>query len=323
MMTNRNWHFSISSGMVFGLILATAISSGAAPPAQTARAAQSKSSSPDQKAPSQKTFTSAKEAADALYHAAQNNDENALLLILGPGARDLVVWSSDPAERKADAEAFAKKYEQMNRLVKEPDDETTLYVGAENWPLPIPIVEAHGQWYFDTGLGRQEILYRRIGENESRAIDALHSLSVAENQYYADESSNAEYAPQLNAEQGKRDGLYWPAAKSDDASPVGPYLAQAAYTRSDRRPFYGYFFKILTGQGTNAKGGARNYMVDGKMTGGFAFVAFPAAYRSSGVKTFIVDKDGFVYEKDLGPNTTKIAAAMTTFNPDSSWMLAQ
>jgi DUF2950 family protein len=320
---HRNLRFATRGSMVCVLALAALVVSGAAAPAQTANQGAGKASTLDQKAPGRKTFASPREAAEALYRAAHDNDENAILMILGPGARDLVIWSDDPAERKGDVDVFVRKYDQMHRLVKEPDNETTLYVGSENWPLPIPIVGSDGHWYFDAALGRQEILYRRIGENEKRAIDALYSLCMAENEYYSDHTSDPEYAARLDAEKGKRDGLYWPATNREDASPIGSYLANAAYTHSDRQPFYGYFFNVLTAQGVNARGGARNYIAGDKMTGGFAFIAFPAAYRLSGVRTFIVNRDGVVYEKDLGPNTAKIAAAITTFNPDPTWTRAQ
>jgi hypothetical protein len=272
-----------------------------------------------------KTFPSAQEAADALYSAAKDHDESSMLAILGPDSRDIVAWTDNSAERNAQDDQFAKKYEQMHRLVKEPDDETTLYVGAENWPLPIPIVERDGSWYFDCSLGRREILYRRIGENEMNTIDTLRGAFDAENQYYANSAeagTNAveEYAQHFTCSQGQHDGLFSPASASDDDSnAIGPYLAQASYDRSDREPFHGYFFHILTAQGSHAHGGARNYIVNGKMTGGFAIIAFPAAYRSSGVKTFIVGQDGRIFEKDLGPRTTQLAAAMKSYDPDGTW----
>ncbi len=245
-----------------------------------------------------------------------------MLLILGSDAKDVVVWTDDPADRNADVELFAEKYGQMHRLVKEPDNETTLYVGAENWPLPIPLVEKDGAWYFDANLGRREILYRRIGENELETVDILHAMVDAENEYYSqtgDSSGDHEYAHRFNSDPGQRDGLYWPGSKEPDESPIGPYLAQASFNRPDRKPLHGYYFRILTEQGPMAPGGARKYIVDGKMTGGFAFVAFPASYRSSGVMTFIVDQDGVVYEKDLGSVTGQLAKAMTVFNPDLTW----
>jgi len=281
-------------------------------------------SSPTQAGPAakQKAFSSPQEAAAALYEAARNHDEDGMLVILGPDAKDVVVWTEDPAERKADVDLFVEKYGQMHRLVKEPDNETTLYVGAENWPLPIPLVQQNGVWYFDSNLGKREILYRRIGENELETVDILRGMVDAENEYYSqtDDSSGAhEYARRFNSEPGQRDGLYWPESKGPDDSPIGPYLAQASFNRSDRKPLHGYYFRVLTEQGPKAPGGARKYLVDGKMTGGFAFVAFPAYYRSSAVMTFIVSQDGVVYEKDLGPMTAQAAKAMTSFNPDSTW----
>lgn len=270
----------------------------------------------------QKAFHSPQEAAEALYAAARNHDEDGMLVILGPDAKDVVVWTDNPEDRKADTDLFVEKYGQMHRLVKEPDDETTLYVGAENWPLPIPLVRKNGAWYFDSGLGRREILYRRIGENELETVDNLRAMVDAENEYYSQMSDSGgvqEYARRFTSTEGQRDGLYWSGSKGPDEPPIGPYLAQASYDRSDRKPLLGYYYRILTEQGPKAPGGARKYIVDGKMTGGFAFLAFPAEYRVSGVMTFIVDQDGIVYEKDLGPMTAQLAQKMTACNPDSTW----
>jgi Protein of unknown function (DUF2950) len=268
--------------------------------------------------PARKTFSSAQDAATALYQAARNNDEKSILLILGPNAREIVMWTDNADDRKADVDAFVKKYDEMHRLVNEPDNETTLYVGAENWPLPIPLLQQNGLWYFDADLGRQEILYRRIGENEMNTIDVLRALSVAESQYYDSAGSGSEYSSRFASQEGKHDGLYWPDS-SEDESPIGPYLAQADYSQTGRKPLHGYYYRMLMEQGPMGPGGAHKYMADGKMTGGFAFVAFPAEYRSSGVKTFIVCQNGKVFEKDLGRNTTGIASTMTAFNPDQTW----
>jgi hypothetical protein len=230
-----------------------------------------------------KTFPSAEAAADALYTAAKKHDESNMLAILGPDAGDIVIWTENPADRAAEDDQFARKYEQMRRPLKEPDDETKLYVGAENWPLRIPIVERDGSWYFDCSLGRREISYRRIGENEMNTIDALRGAFDAENQYYANlaevgANTVEEYAQHLTCSQGQHCGPFSSVSGSDDDSnAIGPYLAQASYDRSDREPFHGYFFRVLTAQGPHAHGGARKYIVDGKMTGGFAIVAFPAA----------------------------------------------
>jgi hypothetical protein len=270
------------------------------------------------------TFSTPKEAAEALYNAARNHDENAMIAILGPDARDIIIWTDSADDRNAQDDQFAKKYQQMHRLVKEPDNETTLYVGAENWPLPIPIVGRDGTFYFDCVLGRREIMYRRIGQNEMSTMDTLRAIVDAENQYHsnsAEAGSNAEqYAQHLTCSQGQHDGLFSPdSATDEDSNAIGPALARASYDRSDREPFHGYLFRILTAQGPHAHGGARSYIVNGKMTGGFAVIAFPAAYRSSGVKTFVVSQDGWIFEKDLGPSTAQLAAAIKSYDPDSTW----
>lgn len=265
----------------------------------------------------QRSFSSPQQAAEALCAAARNHDTQAMLAILGPDARDLVMWTDDADERHAQDDQFTKKYDQMHRFVKEPDNETTLYVGAENWPLPFPLVERNGAWYFDSNLGRREIMYRRIGENEMMAINALNGIVSAENEFDGD---SGEYAQHLNCSGAQHDGLFSAANASDEATnAIGPYLAEASYERSDRMPFHGYFFRILTAQGPHAHGGAHNYVVDGKMTGGFAVVAFPAVYRSSGVKTFVVNEHGRIWEKDLGANTTQLAAGLKSYDPDSTW----
>jgi Protein of unknown function (DUF2950) len=267
--------------------------------------------------PQGKTFSSPEQAAQALYDAARNHDEKAMLAILGPSAHDIVIWTDNEAERYAQDDVFAKKYDQMHRFVKEPDNETTLYVGAENWPLPFPLIGRNGLWFFDSDLGRREIMFRRIGENEMDAIDALLGIIAAENQFNAE---TGEYAQHLNCSQGQHDGLFSPENGNDvDKNPLGPYVAEASYSRSDRMPFHGYYFLTLTAQGPHAHGGARGYIVDGKMTGGFAVVAFPAIYRSSGVKTFIVNQHGMIHEKDLGPKTAEIASSMKAYDPDATW----
>jgi Protein of unknown function (DUF2950) len=316
-----------SVSMMLATVLAMVLAATVALGAQTAGSSPPASSSSSKPAalaaarPAGKAFSSPDQAASALYDAARKGDENQIVAILGPGSRDIVFWTDSAADRKTQMDQFAKEYEQMHRLVREPDDETTLYVGAENWPLPVPLVEENGAWYFDTALGRREILYRRIGEDEARTIDMLHGIVDAEEEYH-DQSPPpagvAQYA-RLNSDSGQHDGLYWPGGENGQTSPLGPYVAQASYRRSDHQPYHGYYLRMLTGQGRDAQGGARQYVVDGKITGGFAFVAFPAEYRVSGVKTFIVNQDGTIFQKDLGPSTAKIAESMTTFDPDASW----
>jgi hypothetical protein len=219
----------------------------------------------------------------------------------------------------------------MHRLVIEPDGTTTLYIGAENWPTPIPLVHKGSNWYFDTAAGKQEILYRRVGKNELAVIQTCGGLADAEKEYYAqthDGQTAQEYAQKFFSDPGKQNGLYWETASGETNSPIGPLVAVAAiegYPQPPDRnlePFQGYYFRILKAQGAKAPGGAHSYIADGKMTRGFAFVAYPAEYRSSGVMTFIVAQDGIVYEKDLGPKTAAIAKAMTKYDPDSTWRKA-
>ncbi len=273
----------------------------------------------------QKTFGSAAEACHALVAAVESDDQSALLSILGPDAKDLIS-SGDPAQDKSHREDFVKKYKEMHRLVNEPDGTTTLYIGAENWPTPIPLLHKGNAWYFDTPAGKKEILYRRIGKNELAVIQVCQELVDAQKEYYSqprDGESQQQYASKLSSDPGKHNGLYWETSAGQPESPIGPLVAAAADPgNSDQKPqpFVGYYFRILTGQKT-AKG-SRNYIVDGKMTGGFAFLAYPAAYRSSGVMTFMVDQDGVVYEKDLGPRTAVIAKTLTRYGRDASWRQA-
>lgn len=270
----------------------------------------------------QSTFRSAVDASKALVAAARDNDVPTLLKILGPGAKN-IVSSGDEAEDAENRANFVRRYDQMHRLVKEPDGTTTLYVGAENWPMPIPLVERGSAWHFDTAAGEKEILYRRVGRNEMSTIRVCEQLVAAQKEYYAAHAD--EYAQEIVSENGKQNGLYWKTANGSPESPIGPLVAGAApgYTEENETPYLGYYYHILAGQGASAKGGAKNYIVDGKMTGGFAFVAYPAEYRSSGVMTFIVDQDGVLYQKDLGRNTSALAKAMKEYDPGAGWQKVQ
>lgn len=276
----------------------------------------------------QKTFDTAAEASHALVNAVQSDDEPALLSILGPDAKELIS-SGDPAEDKSNREEFVQKYKQMHRLVNEPDGTTTLYIGAENWPTPIPLVHKGDAWYFDTPAGKKEILYRRIGKNELAVIQVCREMVDAEKEYFSkphDGESLQQYAEKLSSDPGKHNGLYWETSGGQPESPIGPLIAAAAADGNPGNPaqkpapFMGYYFRILTAQKT-AKG-SHSYIVDGKMTAGFALVAFPAEYRSSGVKTFMVDQDGIVYEKDLGARTATVAKTLTRYEHDASWRRA-
>jgi hypothetical protein len=272
--------------------------------------------------PSQKTYASPEQASQALIAAVDKNNEEAMLEVLGQDGKQ-IVSSGDPAEDLENRSNFCQKFRTMHRLVMEPDGTTTLYIGAENWPTPIPIVKKGDQWYFDTAAGKQEILYRRIGKNELSAIHVSRELVAAQKEYFAKYGN--QYAQKFVSDQGKQNGLYWAASDKDSESPIGPLVANAggdgvvAGNGSSHEPFRGYYFRILVAQGKSADGGAMNYVADGKMTKGFAFVAYPAGYRDSGVMTFIVGQDGVVYEKDLGKATATLAKALKAYDPDSTW----
>jgi hypothetical protein len=279
----------------------------------------------------EKTFASPGEATLALYTAVKANDSAAVGAILGSNSNDILHTGDDVADKNM-ADNFIRRYEQMHRVVIEPDQTATLYIGAENWPLPVSIVKnSSGAWYFDTESGKKEILQRRVGTNENDAIEILHGMVDAQRDY-ASEPRNGEkakhYALKFISDDGKQNGLYWKTNDNEAASPIGPLLISATNEgynpqQGKESPFHGYYYRILTKQGSAAKGGARDYVVDGTLTRGFAFVAYPAEYRNSGVMTFIVDQDGVVYQKDLGPQTSDLAAAMKEYNPDATWESAE
>jgi hypothetical protein len=279
--------------------------------------------------PGQQTFASVEDAARAFFQASQSEIDQNVLNILGPAGQD-IVSSGDNVEDLDARISFVVKYQQMHRFVTEPNGNVTLIVGAENWPFPIPLVKKNGVWYFDTQAGKNEILFRRIGKNEMAAIQACGDLVDAQKTYFARAPHGYanEYAQKLVSDKERHNGLYWDEAIDDYASPINPLIA-SAYGKGpnddsgDRYPFNGYFFRILTTQGPHAPGGTKNFVVNGKMIAGFAFVAYPAEYRSSGVKSFIVNQSGTIYEKDLGADTTKLAEAMTAYDPDSTWRKAQ
>lgn len=278
----------------------------------------------------QKTFGNCEQATAALFAALQKDDRSALLEILGPAASD-IISSGDEDEDRNNREQFVEKYKEMHRLVREPDGTTTLYIGAENWPTPIPLVRKGNQWYFDAIASRREILFRRIGKNEMNTIAVCRELVDAQREYHDqthDGDPVKQYAPRFRSKDGKHDGLYWKISPGEPTSPVGPMLTLASgedYAKETTRPqpFHGYYYRILTGQGRRAHGGAKSFLVGSKMTGGFAFVAYPAEYCSSGVMTFIVNQDGIVYQKDLGTRTMNLAKSMTRYAPDATWKKAE
>jgi hypothetical protein len=273
--------------------------------------------------PGQKTFASAEEASNALATAVENNDEKATLALLGPDAKQIVSSGDETEDAQSRAE-FVQAYRQMHRLAREPDGTTTLYIGSKNWPTPIPLVHKGHAWYFDTDAGKMEILFRRIGRNEISAIRICRELVAAQQDFRRTQPQG--FAERILSEPGAHNGLYWPAAAGDAQSPIGPLVASAVtegYADNGREivktPYRGYYFHVMKGQGAHAPGGAKSYIINGKMTEGFAFVAYPAQYRSSGVMTFIVGADGTVFQKDLGKDTALLAKALKQYDPDQRW----
>lgn len=274
----------------------------------------------------QQTFSSPEEGVQALIDAAKNNDTASLLQILGPEAQAFIN-TGDPVSDRASRARFVESYEEAHTLLQSGDTQVILQVGKDTWPFPIPLVKDNPSWRFDSKVGKEEILNRRIGRNELDVIQVCLAYVDAQREYYMRNPQRVallQYATKFMSTKGKRDGLYWETTAAEPPSPLGPLLVRA---RSEGynpiagkpTPYHGYYYKMLTGQGPKAPGGAYDYVVRGKMIGGFALVAYPAQYGSSGIMTFIVNHDGVVYEKDLGPNTPALARAMTKFNPDETW----
>jgi hypothetical protein len=274
----------------------------------------------------QKTFSSPEEGIKALIDATKKNDMKEILQILGPEAKPFLE-TGDPVSDRETRERFVKSYEESNKLVKSGDTKAVLEVGKDAWPLPIPLVKENAGWRFDTQEGKEEIVNRRIGRNELDVIQVCLAVVDAEREYYQrdpDGDKLLQYAQKFISTKGKRDGLYWETKPNEQPSPLGPLVARArgeGYKGADGKPipYHGYYYKILTGQGKDAPGGAYDYLVRGKMMGGFGMVAYPAQYGSSGIMTFIVNHDGVVYQKDLGAKTASVAQSMTKFNPDKTW----
>lgn len=276
----------------------------------------------------QKTFASPDEAVKAMLEALKVDDVKVLSNILGPGSEDLIS-SGDPVEDKAERERFINLYQQKNRLEEPSPTKAFLYIGNEDWPFPIPIVKKDGMWLFDTNEGREELVARRIGRNELSVIQVCLAYVDAQKEYAIkdrDGEGVLAYAQKFLSDPGKKNGLFWKAKQGDEQSPLGPLVGAAqekGYTGKQSEdkpvPYHGYYYRILKAQGKNAKGGAYDYVVKGKMIGGFAMVAYPAQYGSSGIMTFIVNHAGEVYQKDLGGNTENTALKMKLFNPDSTW----
>ena len=281
--------------------------------------------------PSIRVFASPDEASNALLAAAKSGDQNALLAIFGPDSKE-VIYSGDAVQDKNTATAFAAGYGVMHRWRNMPDGTQMLMVGADNFPFPIPLKKnADGQWFFDTAAGKDEVLNRRIGRNELAIIEASGAVADAQAEYFSqlhDGEKTKQYASKFISDPGRQNGLYWKPADGQPASPLGPLAAFATAEGYSAKPeghtaFHGYYFRMLKGQTDKAPGGAKDYMVNGKMTGGFAFVAYPAEYGNSGVMTFIINQDGVLLQKDLGKTKTETATAMNAFDPDPSWTIVE
>jgi hypothetical protein len=278
------------------------------------------------------TFATPEQAVSALIKATSTADSSALRAIFGEAAEDL--QNPDRVQATNDLNTFTAAFNATNRLVRESDAKYVLEVGTNDWPFPVPLVKMDGRWFFDTEAGEDEILSRRIGKNELATLDAVRAYVEAQREYASrdrDGDGVLEYAQRLASTPGTKDGLYWPEDLDGEISPLGPLVADAQTENYNlnargqaetREPFHGYFFKILSRQGKNAPGGKYNYIINGNMIGGFALVAWPAEYGESGIMTFIVNQQGRVYQRDLGPKTAKLASSMREYNPDASWSLS-
>jgi Protein of unknown function (DUF2950) len=274
-------------------------------------------------------FPSPEAALKALVTAAEHRDTNALHAVFGPEARELV--SPDVVQATKESRLFVRRLTEKVELVHASDTKVTLQIGADGWPFPIPLVAQNGQWFFDTQAGREEILNRRIGRNELGALAVCHAYVEAQREYAGQDWTGnevLEYAQHLRSTPGTHDGLYWPMRPGDELSPLGPLIARAraqGYRHATKimterpAPYHGYYFKILTRQGRHAPGGKYKYIINGHMIAGFALVAWPAQWNNSGIMTFIVNQQGAVYQKNLGPKTGEMAVRMTTYDPDATW----
>lgn len=281
--------------------------------------------------PSIKTFAAPDDAANALLDAAKSGDQARLLAIFGPDSNDLIS-SGDPVQDKNTVAAFVTAYGVMHRWRRMPDGGQILLIGYDNFPFAIPLRKnGSGQWYFDTAAGKEEVLNRRVGRDELAVIDVCNAAANAQAEYFSqlhDGATTKQYAQKFISDPGKQNGLYWESPQGQPQSPLGPLAAFATnegynLKPGEHAPFHGYYFHMLKGQTAKAPGGAKEYVVNGKMTGGFGFVAYPAAYGNSGVMTFMINQDGVLLQKDLGKDTTQTATAMSDFDPDGWTVVGQ
>jgi hypothetical protein len=323
---------ALIAALTAGLLIAPALPAAeTAPPPQAVAAPEAPpEEAPDQERPEALRFESPDAAAMALIDAAATEGGEALYAVLGPDLEELL--SGDPVSDAADRRWFVENAQKAADIEDEETDSAILVIGPDDWPFPIPLAKDESGWYFDTEAGIEEVLDRRVGRNELYTIASMRAFVDAEREYAAadpDGDGTHAYADRILSTTDKKDGLYWPTKEGDPESPLGPLVAEAVATgysadRSDEgpRPFHGYFYKVLTAQGDRAPGGARSYLKDGRLTEGFALVAWPASYGSSGIMTFQVNQKGMVYEKDLGEETAMAAAAIDAYNPGEGWQAA-
>jgi hypothetical protein len=279
-----------------------------------------------------KTFATPEDAVTALVQATSAHSGGELRAIFGPAAAD--IQNPDRVQATNEFAAFSAALDAAHRLVHESDSKCVLEVGTNDWPFPVPIVKKEGRWFFDTEAGKDEILSRRIGKNELSTLEAVRAYVEAQREYASRDRNGdevLEFAQRIASTPGNKDGLYWPPELDGEISPLGPlvadaqeegYKVEAKAKGTPRTPFHGYYYKILTAQGKNAPGGKYSYIINGHMIGGFALVAWPAEYGESGIMTFIVNQQGRVYQRDLGPKTGKLAEAMKVYDPDPSWSVS-
>jgi hypothetical protein len=277
---------------------------------------------------SPKTFATPEDASKGLFEAAKSGNQETVLAIFGPATKELI-YSGVSADDTDSLNGFVQAYQVMNRWRKLGDGSELLLVGADNQAFPIPLKNTAGQWYFDAAAGKQEILARQIGRDEIVAIDVSQALADAQEQYFAQKHGGVnQFAQKFFSDPGQQNGLYWQTPQGSPRSPLGPLVAFAteegfAIKPNTAQPFYGYYFRKLDSQGHDAKGGVKPYVVNGKMTGGFAYIAYPAKYDATGVQTFIINQDRVVYEKNLGQDSASLAKSLTEFYPDKTWTALQ
>ncbi len=322
-------HHLVAAGalLLAGVIVGCHGENGSSSPATQSSSASAVAPGATTQPFAEQNFDTPEQAAATLKQAVDMQDTAELSAIFGSEGTQLI-FTGDAVQEKNRLESFAMHMGEQLRVDQSDPEKATLFIGASNWPFPIPLVKSGSQWHFDTDAGKEEIINRRIGHNEFSAIDVCRAFVRAEKEYASKPRTDdrvIQYARKFGSTPGKHDGLYWEPESADDFSPMGSLLASAeaegygSEPVKHRQPYHGFIFHILTAQGPAAPGGAKDYLTDGRLTKGFALIAYPSEYGSSGVMTFIVNQDGKVYQKNLGPDTKTKALAIKEYNPDSSW----